>query len=101
MDCDEEREGYVNPTRPAYPAIRTPTPVQSAARQRHASSCRTEAAIGGLITIAGGAWAVYVAYFQNGNPWQVQFSPPGPVEICALGILIWLHAKWRHSARAD
>ena len=26
--------------------------------------------------------------------------PSGPMEICALGILIWLHAKWRGSVRA-
>jgi hypothetical protein len=99
MDCDEEREGYVNSSRPAYPAIHAP--VQSSARQRHASSCRTEGALGGLITIAAGAWAVYVVTFQNGNLWQLQFSPPGPIEICALGVLIWLHAKWRHSAKVD
>jgi len=98
MDCDEEREGYVNRPRPAYPAIHAPA---HSTKQRHSSSYRAEESIGGLITIAGGAWAVYVVTLQSGNLWQLQFSPPGPLEICALGILIWLHAKWRHSARSE
>lgn len=25
--------------------------------------------------------------------------PSGPLEACAVGILIWLHAKWRGSVR--
>lgn len=99
MDCDEEREGYVNPTRSAYPAIHA-TVYQSKSKRQTAPS-RAEEVVGGLITIAGGAWAVYVVSFQNGDLWQLQFMPPSPVEVCALGILIWLHAKWRHAANAD
>jgi hypothetical protein len=30
----------------------------------------------------------------------MQIMPPGPVEVCALGILAWLHAKWRRATRA-
>ena len=98
MECDEEREGYLNPARPAYPAIHA-SPVKS--KRESTASSRVEEGIGGFITVAGGAWGVYVVSFQNGNLWDLQLSSPSPLMICALGILIWLHAKWRHSANAD
>jgi hypothetical protein len=98
MECDEEREGYLNPTRPAYPAIHG-SAVKS--KRESTASSRAEESFGGLITVAGGAWAVYVVTFQNGNLWELQLSPPSPLVICCLGILIWMHAKWRHSAKAD
>lgn len=98
MDCDDQREGYINRTRPAYPAIHSPI---QARRKAPPAGLRAEQALGGLITVAGGSWAVYVVTFQNGNLWQLQWMPPTPVEICAVGILILLHAKWRHSANAS
>jgi hypothetical protein len=98
MDCDEEREGYLNPSRPAYPAIHASV-VKS--KRESTAPARKEEIFGGLITVGAGAWAVYVVTFQNGNLWQLQLSPPSPLVICALGILIWMHAKWRHSAKAD
>ena len=98
MECDEEREGYLNPTRPAYPAIHA-SAIKS--KRESTASSRAEEIVGGFITVAGGTWAVYVVTFQNGNLWELQLSPPSPLVICCLGILIWMHAKWRHSAKAD
>jgi hypothetical protein len=31
--------------------------------------------------------------------WNFSVTQPGPLEICALGILMWLHAKWRRSLK--
>ncbi len=94
-DWDEEREGYVDQPRPAYPAIHVPPNQQSG--QHHLLSIHGEEILGGLITVASGAWAVYVVAIQQGSVWHLQLSPPGPAEVCCLGLLIWLHAKWRHA----
>jgi len=96
MDCDEEREGYVKRNSPAYPAIHLAekdTPKQSWI------STRAEEGFGALVVIAGGVWAVYVVAVQQMSPWHFQFVPPGPAEVCALGVLIWLHSKWRHASK--
>jgi len=98
MDCDEEREGYVNPLRPAYPVIHTPATSQ---KEPHHVSYRGEESVGLVITIGGASWAVYSAIFERASLWQLQFMPPTPVEVCALGILIWLHAKWRHASKTS
>ncbi len=98
MDCDEEREGYLNRPRPAYPAIHA---VAAMSKRERTASLRIEETLGAFITVAGGAWAVYVVTLENANLWQLRLSPPSPLVICALGILIWLHAKWRHSAKTD
>ena len=94
MDCDEEREGYVKQTAPAYPVIHA-APADGA--QQHGLNTRTEEAIAGLIGIAGGVWAVYVVIVEQASPWHFHINPPGPAEFCALAVLIWLHAKWRHA----
>jgi hypothetical protein len=96
MDWDEEREGYIKPPSPAYPAIHVPPNLQSG--RHHLLSLRGEEILSGLITIAGGAWAVYVVAVQQGSVWHLQLLPPGPAEVCGLGLLIWLHAKWRHAS---
>jgi len=97
MDCDEEREGYVNQPRVAYPVIHAP---ESKQRGRHQpGSTRGEEGFGALIVVCGAMWAAYEVIYQGISPWQLQLYPVGPVEIGALGVLIWLHAKWRRSAK--
>ena len=95
MECDEEREGYTNPPRPAYPAIHSSDSKQLS--RHHLLSTHAEEVIGGLITVAGGLWAVYVVAVERASVWHLQLNPPGPAEICVLGILVWFHAKWRHA----
>ncbi len=97
MDCDEEREGYVNQPRIAYPAIHGPVDKQRT--PHHSVSTRGEEGFGALIVACGAIWAVYGVIYQSINPWQLQLYPPSPVEICALGVLVLLHARWRHSAK--
>lgn len=60
---------------------------------------RREERFGSLVAAAGTIWAVYVGTHDYASLMRLQFSPPGPLEVCALGILIWLHAKWRRSLR--
>jgi len=89
----KEREGYAEPLRPAYAAVRcTPTP-------RHSSSVKTEERIGAVIAGAGLCWAVNAAAHQFAAVSRVGVWPPGPLELCAAGILIWMHAKWRRSQK--
>lgn len=64
-------------------------------------SIRAEERLGSLIAAAGTAWAVYVATVDYNNLWRMQIMPPGPVEVCLLGILAWIHAKWRRSNKID
>jgi len=58
----------------------------------------TEARLG-LITFGGGAiWAAKVETIQISNIVHLLLTP-GPLEISAIGLLVWLHAKWRKSVR--
>jgi hypothetical protein len=63
--------------------------------------------IGSLICGAGIAWAVYIATdgLEYSEYLDVILSrgfikvvmSPGPIEVLGLGVIIWLHAKWRSS----
>ena|SRR5205807_1048949 len=96
IDWDSRRQGYDNlPTRQA------PVHKPAAPRRRGLFSILAEERIGCLVAAAGTVWAVYVATVDYNSLWRMEIMPPGPVEVCALGILAWLHAKWRRSARVD
>ena len=56
-----------------------------------------EAQFGSVIAAGGVVWAVAIASKQLAAAGIV--LPAGPIEVCAVGILIWLHAKWRGSVR--
>jgi hypothetical protein len=54
----------------------------------------------GSLTAAGGIiWGMWVATQNVSTLWNFNVTQPGPLEICALGILMWLHAKWRKSIK--
>jgi hypothetical protein len=61
----------------------------------------TEARLG-LLTFGGGMiWATKVQVIQTvqfANLFQMLMKP-GPLETAAIGLLIWLHAKWRSAVR--
>jgi len=58
----------------------------------------TEARLG-LITFGGGLiWATKVETAQFSNVLHL-LQTRGPLDLSAIGLLIWLHAKWRKSVR--
>ena len=57
-----------------------------------------EAQLGSLVAGGGIVWIAVIAAPQLGSASGITF-PTGPMEVCAVGILIWLHAKWRGSVR--
>ncbi len=58
----------------------------------------TESRIGLIIFGAGLAWATQVQTIQISNIFRLLLTP-GPLELSAMGSLIWLHGKWRRSVR--
>ncbi len=98
IDLDQGREGYIHSPN-TYTAIQKPA--KKAASQRHLLSIRAEERLGSLIAAGGTIWATYVATMDYASLWRMQIMPPGPVEVCTLGILTWLHAKWRRSLKVD
>ena len=89
----QEREGYTDNLRPAYVAVQvTPSP-------RPRKSFKTEERIGSTIAGAGLCWATWVVVHQLGVVASAGLWPAGPLETCAMGVLIWMHAKWRRFAK--
>jgi hypothetical protein len=99
IDWDAGREGYQQP--PVRHAAGVPMQKNraSVAAENTLARIRREERLGSLVAAAGTIWTVYVATYNYTNLWRLQFSPPGPLETAALGILIWLHAKWRRSLK--
>jgi hypothetical protein len=56
-----------------------------------------EAQLGSVIAAGSVVWIVAIASKQLGGA-GIQL-PTGPIEVGVVGILIWLHAKWRGSVR--
>jgi hypothetical protein len=54
----------------------------------------SEERIASLIAAAGVIWAVRVTATSMFPAYATALTV-GPMETCAIGILIWLHAKWR------
>ncbi len=84
------REDYLSAPPSHAPKLRAVKPVNRA-------QIRGEERLGSLIAGAGIIWAVYVATHNFAGDWHLQDLIPGPLPVCAIGILIWLHAKWRLS----
>lgn len=60
---------------------------------------KTQERLGSLIAAAGIVWATYVITKNFTSVLQLPPLPAGPLETGALGILVWLHAKWRRSLK--
>ena len=99
VDWDSGREGYVN-LRPKPTYVASGKPAVMPTGERHLLSIRGEELFGSLVAAAGTVWAVYVATVDYACLWRLQIMPPGPAEVCVLGVLAWLHAKWRRSVSA-
>jgi len=61
---------------------------------------RTEERLGSLTFWGGVIWAVQVGTKDISNLFRLVLAL-GPKEVCAVGLLIWLHAKWRRSVRIN
>jgi hypothetical protein len=44
-------------------------------------------------------WGAYAATVDYAGVLSFEIVRAGPMEVCGLGILIWLHAKWRRSTK--
>ena len=97
IDWDARRKGYVESPNKFIPVVAIPKNVKQDPAQKRLQGIRTEELWASLIAAAGTIWAVYVATTDYADLWRMQIMPPGPVEVCTLGILAWLHAKWRRS----
>jgi hypothetical protein len=98
IDFDDRREGYTQSRSKFIPVVAIPKASKKQAGQGFLGF-RAEERVGSLLAAAGTVWLVYVATTDFNNMWQMRIMPPGPIEICALGILLWLHAKWRRSIK--
>jgi hypothetical protein len=58
-----------------------------------------EVRIGSLLAAAGLIWTARIASSDLTGLDALSFTnlPRGPLEVCAIGILVWMHAKWRQS----
>jgi len=61
---------------------------------------KTEERIGSLVFWGGVIWAVDIATKDISNLFHLLLTP-GPLEVSAIGLLVWLHAKWRRSVRIN
>ena len=60
-----------------------------------------EVRIGSLIASAGLIWTAKIATgnFTGLDAFSFARLPRGPLEVCAVGILIWLHAQYRKTVQ--
>jgi len=79
-----EREGYSDTTN---------LKLRLNAEGRRHSGLRLEERLGNLLGISGIIWAFYVMT-KDANPEQLM-QTPGPLELCAVALLLWMHTKWR------
>lgn len=99
IDWDEGRDGYLDlPQKPVYAPV--PKPARKPDGQRHRFGISTEVRLGSALATAGMIWAAYAATVDYAGLLRLQILPPGPIELCALGVLVWLHAKWRRSMKS-
>jgi len=63
-----------------------------------------EERIGSLLAAAGVGWAVYHGTYETHDLIQgftAVYLKSGPLELCAIGILVWLHGKYRKAASVN
>lgn len=86
-----ERQGYSDVRRIAYaPISETALPAP-----HRTLPIETQERVSTLIVVAGMIAAAHAIVSGLSGLLRFHLFPPGPLEICALGVLVWLHAKWR------
>jgi hypothetical protein len=97
---DRGREGYLDlPQKPVYAPVAKPA--NRSRGQEPLIGISTEVRLGSLIAAGGLIWGAYAATVHFAGVVSFELIPSGPREVCALGILIWLHAKWRRGTKVD
>lgn len=100
VDWDRGREGYLDlPQKPVYASVAKPA--QKGKAQEPLLAISTQERLGSLVTAGGMIWGAYAATVHFSGVLSLDLIPPGPIEVCALGILVWLHAKWRRSTKLN
>ena len=101
VDWDRGREGYLDlPQKPVYAPVGKPGQKGKSGNEP-LLSISLEERLGSLITAGGMIWGAYAATVHFAGIIGFDLVPPGPIEACALGILVWLHAKWRRSTKVN
>jgi hypothetical protein len=88
-----EREGYAHERPEVAYAPAKPLAGISAPKWLH-----WEERLGSLGAGIGTIWGVHVTATHL-RIVDALWETPGPLEVCAIGSLIWLHAKWHRSTR--
>jgi hypothetical protein len=97
---DRGREAYLDlPQKAVYAPVSKP--VVKPKGKEPLISISTEEGTGSLIAAGGMIWGAYAATVHFAGILSFELVPAGPIEVCALGILIWLHAKWRRSTKVS
>jgi len=98
---DRGREAYLDlPQKPVYAPVAKPTR-KPKGQGGPLVGISTEERVGSLIAAGGIIWGVYVATQNFAGVWSFDLVRQGPMEVAAIGILIWLHAKWRRSTKVS
>ncbi len=92
FDRIPNREDYLSA--PPSHAPRSQAQVRKPATQ---SGIHAEERTGSLIAAGGIIWGVYLLTHSFTGTINYDVLTPGPLGAAAVGILIWLHAKWRRS----
>ena len=62
---------------------------------------QTETRVGSLIAAAGLIMAAKTGTMHIPTTLANFTFPPGPLELCGIGMIVWLHAKWRKASKPD
>ena len=60
-----------------------------------------QAVLGCLVAAGGVVWAARLVTNNFTSVQTIQIPPGGPMEVAALGVVIWLHAKFRMHTSVD
>ena len=62
-----------------------------------------EEQVGPIVAAGGVGWAVYHGTLAHDivQGFTAIYLKSGPLEVCAIGILIWLHGKWRRATSVN
>ena len=102
IDWDAGREGYVpSPNAARQQTVHSQKPGRKSSAQNTFLTIQREERFGSLVAAGGIIWGVYIATQDYASLWRFDLLSPGPLEVCALGILAWLHAKWRRSLKSS
>lgn len=89
-----ERIGYTH----GEPVVSYATGEAPALKLRSYKAVRIEKRIAWLLMAAGGAWA----WYESGNPSAdapALIANLSPLEVCAAGVLLRLHAAWHRATK--